>query len=70
MAAEDKKIVVAGLVCVDVTPQFPHKNTRDFHELLQPGKVVGTKGITISAGGAVANTGLGIASEMTFWEIF
>ncbi|MCI9251784.1 MAG: carbohydrate kinase family protein [Lachnospiraceae bacterium] len=61
MAAEDKKIVVAGLVCVDVTPQFPHKNTRDFHELLQPGKVVGTKGITISAGGAVANTGLGIA---------
>ena len=61
MAAEDKKIVVAGLVCVDVTPQFLHKNTRDFHELLQPGKVVGTKGITISAGGAVANTGLGIA---------
>lgn len=61
MEAENKKIVVAGLVCVDVTPQFPEKKEKDLYELLQPGKVVGTKGITISAGGAVANTGLGIA---------
>lgn len=61
MEAENKKIVVAGLVCVDVTPQFPEKKEKDLYELLRPGKVVGTKGITISAGGAVANTGLGIA---------
>lgn len=61
MTAEDKKIVVAGLVCADVTPQFPNENRYDICELLRPGKVAGTKGITISAGGAVANTGLGIA---------
>lgn len=57
----DKKIVVAGLICLDLTPQFPAVRTADFYEMLQPGKTVNTKGITISGGGAVSNTGLGLA---------
>lgn len=58
---ESKKIVVAGLVCLDITPQWRIDTKFDMHACLQPGKLIRTKGVTISAGGAVANTGLGLA---------
>lgn len=58
---EDKKIVVAGLICLDLTPQFTDGKVTDFYEMLQPGKVVNAKGITISGGGTVSNTGLSLA---------
>lgn len=57
---EDKKIVVAGLICLDLTPQFTGERATDFYELLQPGKIVNAKGITVSGGGAVSNTGLSL----------
>ena len=59
--AENKKIVVAGLICLDITPQWRVDTDFDLHACLQPGKLIRTKGVTISSGGAVANTGLGLA---------
>lgn len=59
----DKKkntIVVAGLVCLDITPQFPTNAVYDFQSCMLPGKLLRTHGVTVSAGGAVANTGIGL----------
>ncbi len=61
MEALKKPIVVAGLVCVDITPQFETQEPRSLHQVLQPGKLIRTKGVTVSSGGAVANTGLALA---------
>lgn len=51
--------IVAGYLCVDIAPGF--HATREpvpLPELFRPGKLVETDGLTISLGGAVANTGL------------
>lgn len=61
MGVKDKKIVVAGLSCVDITPNFPGKRKMSFYDSFQPGKILKTKGITVSPGGTVSNTGLGLA---------
>jgi sugar/nucleoside kinase (ribokinase family) len=55
-----KKAIVAGHICVDITPVFPKQNTKYSHmeELLQPGKLIRMNGVDIHTGGAVANTGL------------
>lgn len=59
--SDKKKIVVAGLVCIDITPQWRKDAQFDMHACLQPGKLIRTRGVTISPGGAVANTGLALA---------
>ena len=51
-----KRAVVAGHICIDITPEFPP--SADSLKLLTPGKLIHTKGIDIHTGGAVANTGL------------
>lgn len=55
-----RKVVVAGHVCVDMTPMFPHyqKKTEKLEEALTPGKLVHMDGVDIHTGGAVSNTGL------------
>ena len=53
-----KKVIVAGHVCLDITPAFPETGKRMISEILMPGKLIETKGVSVSAGGAVANTGL------------
>mgnify|MGYP004465353789 FL=1 len=60
MGILEKPIVVAGLVCVDITPQFAADGGYSLQSCLQPGKIVRTHGVTISAGGVVANTGLAL----------
>lgn len=60
MDATQRPIVVAGAVCLDITPQFARGRRYDLRQCLQPGKLVQTQGVTISAGGAVANTGLAL----------
>lgn len=55
-----KKAVVAGHICIDITPVFPGKEVRTLSEVLAPGKLVQMEGVTISTGGAVANTGLAL----------
>ena len=53
-----KKVIVAGHVCLDITPAFPETGKKMISEILMPGKLIETKGVSVSAGGAVANTGL------------
>ena len=53
-----KKVIVAGHICLDMTPVFPESGRSRVSEILMPGKLIETKGISIFTGGAVANTGL------------
>ena len=57
-----RKAIVAGHICIDITPVFPQNSTRVSHpgELLKPGKLIQTEAPEVHAGGAVANTGLGM----------
>lgn len=57
MAAE-KKAVVAGHVCIDITPVFPRTKRGSIGEMLVPGKLIHMDGVDIHTGGAVSNTGL------------
>lgn len=52
------KVIVAGHICVDITPVFPDSARTDVGELLQPGKLLHMQGVDVHTGGAVANTGL------------
>ncbi|MBO6137106.1 MAG: carbohydrate kinase family protein [Lachnospiraceae bacterium] len=55
----DKKVVVAGHVCIDLTPVFSgKKKISSVQELLKPGKLISMEGINIHTGGVVSNTGL------------
>lgn len=49
--------VVAGHICLDVTPEFP-RGGRDFVELLKPGTLLRVGPATVCTGGPVSNTGL------------
>ncbi|MBR2274455.1 MAG: carbohydrate kinase family protein [Lachnospiraceae bacterium] len=55
-----KKAIVAGHICIDITPKFPlsEKKIREPGDILKPGKLINIDGVSISTGGAVANTGL------------
>ena len=54
----NKKVIVAGHICVDITPEVLGKKVSNLNEILAPGKLIPSGDITISTGGAVANTGL------------
>lgn len=53
-----KKVVVAGHICLDITPVFAGKSAERLTDILAPGKLVQVKEADIHTGGAVANTGL------------
>lgn len=53
-----KKVVVAGNICLDITPVFPGEKAMGLSELLRPGKLIHMEAAQVSAGGAVSNTGL------------
>ncbi len=55
-----KKAVVAGHICLDVTPVFPKQKMSQIGEILKPGKLIHMEGVDIHTGGCVANTGLGM----------
>lgn len=57
-----KKAIVAGHICLDITPVFPSGagKVRDAGELLRPGKLIEVQAPDVHTGGAVANTGLGM----------
>jgi len=54
----NKRVVVAGHICVDITPEILGEKVSNLNEILAPGKLIPSGDITISTGGAVANTGL------------
>lgn len=54
----EKKVVVAGHICLDITPVFASQNTTKIEEIMIPGQLIRTEGVDVHTGGAVANTGL------------
>ena len=56
--------VVAGHICLDITPVF-HNSAKEINQILMPGKIVNVDAAEIHSGGAVANTGL----AMQFFDI-
>ncbi len=56
----NKKIIVAGHICIDITPIFPDKKASKLDDILSPGKLVQTGAADVHTGGAVANTGLAL----------
>ena len=54
----DKKVIVAGHICLDITPVFPNTKRNKVSDVLMPGKLIETDSASVSTGGAVANTGL------------
>ena len=52
-----KRAVVAGHICIDITPKFPEDKRVPLQKLLQPGKLITAGDAEVSAGGCVANTG-------------
>lgn len=53
-----RKAVVAGHICVDITPAIPGERVTNLNEVVIPGKIIPAGDISISTGGAVASTGL------------
>ena len=54
------KIIVAGHVCLDITPVFSAEKVLPLQKIMVPGKLTQMKDITLSTGGVVANTGLAL----------
>ncbi len=55
-----KKVIVAGHICLDITPVFPNHKVNTVEQLLSPGKLIQMGNADVHTGGAVANTGLGM----------
>lgn len=55
-----KKVIVAGHICLDITPVFPENKVSHIGDILQPGKLIQMGSADVYTGGAVANTGLGM----------
>jgi sugar/nucleoside kinase (ribokinase family) len=51
-------VVVAGHICLDLIPRFA--SAGEFSELFRPGKLTQMDGLTLSTGGPVSNTGIGL----------
>lgn len=54
--------VVAGHVCLDITPRFGTTAEGSLDEILHPGALVDMEGVVISPGGAVTNVGINLAN--------
>jgi sugar/nucleoside kinase (ribokinase family) len=55
------KAMVAGHICLDITPVFDPDNKGSFGEIFSPGKLINVGQAVLSTGGAVANTGRAMA---------
>lgn len=56
----EKRAIVAGHICLDLTPDLSSIPEGQFQSLLQPGKMIQTGRFSLVGGGAVANTGLAL----------
>ncbi|MBR4719102.1 MAG: carbohydrate kinase family protein [Lachnospiraceae bacterium] len=53
-----RKAVVAGHICIDITPKILDQASKKIHDVLVPGRLLNVGDADIHTGGAVANTGL------------
>ncbi len=56
-----KKVMVAGHLCLDITPRFAAGAKVDIGRVFSPGQLTNVGQAVLSAGGAVSNTGLAMA---------
>jgi sugar/nucleoside kinase (ribokinase family) len=56
-----KKVIVAGHICLDISPVFPESCQGEIGELFVPGKLINVGNAQVHIGGAVANMGLAMA---------
>ncbi|MBF1259745.1 MAG: carbohydrate kinase family protein, partial [Lachnoanaerobaculum sp.] len=56
----DRKIIVAGHISYDITPQIYDTKGKNFGKLLKPGKLINVGRATVANGGAVNNTGMAL----------
>lgn len=56
----DRKIIVAGHISYDITPQIYDTNGKNFVKILKPGKLINIGRATVANGGAVNNTGMAL----------
>jgi sugar/nucleoside kinase (ribokinase family) len=54
------EVVVAGHLCLDMTPTFPAGASRPLAELFRPGVLINMDRMVISTGGTVSNTGIAL----------
>lgn len=58
MSETKPDILVAGLICLDVIPDFPAGAHLSLADVMVPGKLVDVEGIVLATGGPTTNTGL------------
>ena len=54
----NKKVIVAGHICIDITPEIKGKPAGSIQDLFSPGSLINVGAADIHTGGLVANTGL------------
>jgi sugar/nucleoside kinase (ribokinase family) len=54
-------VVVAGHICLDITPTFAIASKGDIAEIFQPGKLLKVGNAVLGTGGAVSNTGIALS---------
>ncbi len=59
--SKNLKAMVAGHICVDITPGFDPDTQRSFTDILAPGKLINVEQAVIGTGGVVSNTGQAMA---------
>ena len=57
---DDPQVVVAGHICLDITPAFINKKAIPLTELFIPGRLINMGDVNISTGGSVSNTGIAL----------
>lgn len=59
--AQPSKVMVAGHICLDITPVFRIQPANHISDILAPGKLIQVGSADIHTGGAVSNTGLAMS---------
>lgn len=60
MKNTELQVIVAGHICLDVTPQFTASLKVNIKDLFIPGKLINMEEVNISTGGPVSNTGIAL----------
>jgi len=60
MNNNDLQIIVAGHICLDITPKFTTEKGVKINDLFIPGKLLNMDKVNISTGGPVSNTGIAL----------
>ncbi|MFW6219010.1 MAG: carbohydrate kinase family protein [Bacteroidota bacterium] len=60
MEKSEYKVIVAGHICLDVTPKFLSPQGTPMDKLFVPGKLINMGEVNISSGGPVSNTGIAL----------